>query len=100
MLGFFIFSESLPPLWFLGAALLVAGNVIIGRREEGEDKTGQTDGGEARDGGEEAESLLRGESFELEAEEAIETRRRRREDEDMLDLGENSEEDKSDEELI
>jgi hypothetical protein len=36
MLGFLIFSESLPPLWFLGAAMLVAGNVIIGRREEGE----------------------------------------------------------------
>ncbi|KAI9679464.1 MAG: hypothetical protein M1817_005486 [Caeruleum heppii] len=36
-LGLAIFSESLPPLWWLGAALLVAGNVIIGRREE-EDK--------------------------------------------------------------
>ncbi|KAG9235825.1 hypothetical protein BJ875DRAFT_256061 [Amylocarpus encephaloides] len=32
VLGWLIFSESLPPLWFLGAALLVAGNVIIGRR--------------------------------------------------------------------
>ena len=31
-----IFRESLPPLWWLGAALLVAGNVIIGRREETE----------------------------------------------------------------
>ncbi|KAH6676681.1 hypothetical protein B0J14DRAFT_636789 [Halenospora varia] len=36
ILGFLIFSESLPPLWFLGAGLLVAGNVIIGRREEEE----------------------------------------------------------------
>jgi len=35
VLGFLIFSESLPPLWFLGAGLLVAGNVIIGRRDEG-----------------------------------------------------------------
>ncbi|KAH7370354.1 hypothetical protein BKA65DRAFT_15526 [Rhexocercosporidium sp. MPI-PUGE-AT-0058] len=33
VMGWLIFSESLPPLWFLGAALLVAGNVIIGRRE-------------------------------------------------------------------
>jgi drug/metabolite transporter (DMT)-like permease len=34
ILGFAIFSESLPPLWWLGAAMLVAGNVIIGRKEE------------------------------------------------------------------
>ena len=35
-LGLVIFRESLPPLWFLGAAMLIVGNVIIGRREEGE----------------------------------------------------------------
>lgn len=34
ILGFLIFAESLPPLWWLGAAFLVAGNVVIGRREE------------------------------------------------------------------
>ena len=34
-LGFAIFSEALPPLWWLGAAMLVAGNVIIGRQDEG-----------------------------------------------------------------
>ncbi|KAM0810614.1 putative EamA domain-containing protein [Seiridium cardinale] len=34
ILGFIIFSESLPPLWWLGAAMLVAGNVIIGRKVE------------------------------------------------------------------
>ncbi|KAK0715878.1 hypothetical protein B0H67DRAFT_489534 [Lasiosphaeris hirsuta] len=34
VLGFVIFSESLPPLWWLGAAMLVAGNVIIGRKDE------------------------------------------------------------------
>lgn len=38
-LGLAIFSESLPPLWWLGAALLVAGNVIIGRKDEGEGNT-------------------------------------------------------------
>ena len=32
VLGFLVFAETLPPLWWLGAALLVAGNVIIGRR--------------------------------------------------------------------
>ncbi|KAK6085613.1 hypothetical protein SCUP515_00720 [Seiridium cupressi] len=34
ILGFIIFSESLPSLWWLGAAMLVAGNVIIGRKVE------------------------------------------------------------------
>lgn len=34
ILGLVIFSETLPALWWLGAALLVAGSVIIGRREE------------------------------------------------------------------
>ncbi|KAH6895257.1 hypothetical protein B0T10DRAFT_211448 [Thelonectria olida] len=35
LLGFVIFSESLPPLWWAGAALLVAGNVIVGSKDEG-----------------------------------------------------------------
>ena len=35
ILGFAIFSEALPPLWWLGAAMLVAGNVIVGRKDEG-----------------------------------------------------------------
>ncbi|RYP37212.1 hypothetical protein DL767_003031 [Monosporascus sp. MG133] len=42
LLGLLIFAESLPPLWWLGAAMLVAGNVIIGRKDEGtkdDDKT-------------------------------------------------------------
>lgn len=34
LLGLVIFSESLPPLWWLGAAMLVAGNVIVGRKDE------------------------------------------------------------------
>ena len=37
MLGALIFSEVLPKLWWLGAAFLVAGSVIIGRREEGKE---------------------------------------------------------------
>ncbi|USP76008.1 hypothetical protein yc1106_03282 [Curvularia clavata] len=36
VLSFIIFSESLPALWWLGAAMLVAGSVIIGMREETE----------------------------------------------------------------
>lgn len=34
LLGLVIFGEKLPPLWWVGAALLAAGNVVIGRREE------------------------------------------------------------------
>ncbi|KAI1431880.1 hypothetical protein GGR50DRAFT_35693 [Xylaria sp. CBS 124048] len=37
LLGLAIFAESLPPLWWIGAVLLIAGNVIIGRKKEGED---------------------------------------------------------------
>ncbi|KAK3688366.1 hypothetical protein B0T22DRAFT_439918 [Podospora appendiculata] len=45
VLGFAIFSEALPPMWWLGAALLVAGNVIIGSKDEGS-TSGSDDGGE------------------------------------------------------
>ncbi|KAK4141073.1 uncharacterized protein C8A04DRAFT_14372 [Dichotomopilus funicola] len=48
ILGFAIFSEALPPLWWLGAALLVAGNVIIGRKDEGkEEAEAQEDAGQS-----------------------------------------------------
>jgi drug/metabolite transporter (DMT)-like permease len=33
-MGWLIFSEALPAMWWAGAALLVAGNVIIGRKDE------------------------------------------------------------------
>ncbi|CAK7228141.1 hypothetical protein SBRCBS47491_006803 [Sporothrix bragantina] len=44
LLGLAIFSESLPPLWWAGATMLVAGNVIIGRKDEG-----SQEGEESRD---------------------------------------------------
>lgn len=34
MFGWRIFSESLPGTWWLGAVLLVVGNVVIGVRAE------------------------------------------------------------------
>lgn len=34
-----VFSESLPGTWWLGAGLLVAGNVVIGMRDDGVAKT-------------------------------------------------------------
>lgn len=33
MLGAVIFKEKLPPLWWIGASLLITGNVVIGKRE-------------------------------------------------------------------
>ncbi|KAF2630978.1 hypothetical protein BU25DRAFT_418633 [Macroventuria anomochaeta] len=47
ILSALVFSESLPGLWWLGAAMLVAGSVIIGMREEGEKKEIVTGTGEA-----------------------------------------------------
>jgi hypothetical protein len=89
VLGFIIFSESLPPLWWLGAALLVAGNVIIGRREETEsakdgDELARTQNRESTYADED-EALLHRESVELD--EALETERKKtREEEDVLQL--------------
>lgn len=102
ILGFIIFSESLPPLWWLGAALLVAGNVIIGRREEDEGKTPgegaheQAENGEARySSEEEEEGLLVTESVELH--EDLEASKRRQEEEDILHLGSDEEDGKPNE---
>lgn len=87
-LGFFIFAESLPPLWWMGAALLVAGNVIIGRREEKEvnpaadvDVVGENAEGRGRD----SDALL-GTTVEL-TEEREAALKQQREEEDILDLG-------------
>ncbi|KAI7089870.1 hypothetical protein KC356_g2034 [Hortaea werneckii] len=49
ILGAMIFKESLPGTWWLGASFLVAGSVIIGRRDEAQKgstsgKAGEVDG--------------------------------------------------------
>ncbi|KAL8707572.1 MAG: hypothetical protein Q9220_007413 [cf. Caloplaca sp. 1 TL-2023] len=54
LLGLIIFAEKLPPLWWLGAAGLVAGNVIIGRRSE-DDGVGKGGKGEQHTAGEREE---------------------------------------------
>lgn len=38
--GWMVFGEKLPGLWWVGAAGLVVGNVVIGRREEEGDNPG------------------------------------------------------------
>ena len=93
VLGWMIFSESLPRLWFVGAALLVAGNVIIGRRDEGEEKQKggeqeRAENGEA--GNEEVESLLVGEELDVLYESGLERKKREEDDVLQLDLEEES----------
>ncbi|KAL6719314.1 hypothetical protein ACLMJK_003553 [Lecanora helva] len=52
--GWIVFGESLPGLWWVGAAGLVVGNVVIGRRDEEREELGVkgavTEGGEEGDG--------------------------------------------------
>ena len=75
LLGLFIFSESLPLLWWLGASLLVAGNVIIGRKDETADGAGAA---AAEDGAAYA-PVSQQDSAEQEV--------RKSDDEDVIDLG-------------
>lgn len=71
--GVIIFSEKLKGWWWAGAALLAAGNVIIGRsREDGEKKVGDVVGSGLAQA--ESDRLLGGEEQEQEA--------------DVIDLGE------------
>lgn len=43
IVGFGLFDEQLPALWFLGAAMLVAGSVIIAARDESPKQEGDKD---------------------------------------------------------
>ncbi|RMZ92467.1 hypothetical protein DV736_g277, partial [Chaetothyriales sp. CBS 134916] len=63
LLGWVVFGERLPPLWWVGAGLLAVGNVVIGRREEVEIHGG--DGLDEMGGvGEDEEILLEDETAE------------------------------------
>lgn len=81
--------------------MLVAGNVIIGRREEGEVKKPSEDSHDRAEEGinseEQEEGLLAGESVELD--EDLDERKRRQQEEDLLNLG-SDDGVKSDDELI
>ncbi|KAI9741530.1 MAG: hypothetical protein M1818_004336 [Claussenomyces sp. TS43310] len=87
LLGFFIFTESLPAQWWVGAALLVAGNVIIGRREEKE--TGVSSdvhrSAENGEGSYSEEETLLGDDLEL-VDDLEVVLKRRHESDDILDL--------------
>lgn len=90
VLGFLIFTESLPPLWWVGAALLVAGNVIISRREE-KDPDPQVEAHRVAQNQQvinvEEEGDLLGESVALMDEPETALKKTPEEDEDILDLG-------------
>ncbi|KAI6781399.1 Transmembrane protein-like protein [Emericellopsis cladophorae] len=76
-MGAIIFSEQLPLMWWAGAAFLVIGNVIIGRKDESKEGAGEDDAGYA--------AAAQSEDVEprgLSREEERETR-----DEDVIDLG-------------
>lgn len=60
-----IFGEKLPLGWWLGAGLLAVGNVIIGRREEGEKPGGSTGLDETHEEAIEAENLLQQDDEDL-----------------------------------
>lgn len=97
LLGWMIFSENLPGMWWVGACLLVAGNVIIGQREEkefplpGDERAEEraVEGGESeyRRSREEGARLLSSDDIELK-DESEEAKRRAKvqEEEDLLDL--------------
>lgn len=78
ILGAMIFGEKLPLGWWVGAGLLAAGNVVIGRREEAEKPGGTVGLEETRHGAQEAENLMSGQQ-----------------DEDLLELRESFEGDTS-----
>ena len=67
LLGWAVFGEELKGLWWVGAAFLAVGNVVIGRREEGE-KSGGTSGVDETQ--QEAEELLSQETVGQQREEA------------------------------
>ncbi|KAL6814181.1 hypothetical protein V8C40DRAFT_256165 [Trichoderma camerunense] len=80
--GFAIFSEALPPMWWAGASLLVAGSVIAGRKDEGDG-----DGAKDAAAGEAYEPVPAG-SSNLELDEDVVVAGERYRDEDIPDLGE------------
>ena len=93
ILGLAIFAESLPPLWWLGAALLVAGNVIIGRQNESV-KTDESDAQSAAGDGELDEGLDGGLAPERQQPGMVpgdeEGGLKEEEDDDVVDLGDES----------
>jgi len=82
LLGALVFRENLNGTWWLGAALLVAGSVIIGRREESDTSKVSGDVVEAKgpvsvDGSRAAESSGVGPSHDETSKTSADLRQRR-----------------------
>ena len=87
LMGFIVFSESLPPLWWLGAAMLVAGNVIVGRKDEG--IPGSGDDADGADGAAASDAESGNGGYEhVPQEEGLDLGDEVKDDEDVPDLGE------------
>lgn len=78
LLGIAVFSEKLPPLWWAGASLLVVGNFITGRKNDGDESA-------SADATIEAEPLIVLDERDA-AEEADEPAYKDADDSDVLDL--------------
>lgn len=83
MMGMIIFSEVLPPMWWAGASLLVAGSVIAGRKDEGENAASAADDRDSA-AARTYEAVPGNENEEGEEEEAT---KGDTDEEDVLDLG-------------
>lgn len=82
LLGFAIFSESLPPMWWGGAILLVAGSVITGRKDEDVAATA------AEGSSGEYAAVSQGDRTSQDGTPGKHRNGQRGEDEDVIDLGE------------
>ena len=92
LLGVAVFSEALAATWWAGAALLVAGSVIIGRREEGQAPPRKADGSSARQSGRGRDGVTEGIDLEFrDEEEGAEENRKRYRDADEDSWGEEEE---------
>ena len=90
LLGWAVFGEELKGLWWVGAACLAVGNVIIGRREEAQKPGGSTGLDETQ---QEAEGLLsqdlhQGDDVDLVELDEGQTTRRGTDEENRIKLGE------------
>lgn len=81
ILGLVIFSEDLPPLWWVGATFLVAGNVIIGSKDE----EGKTEGDEISHSS--AQDGARGYEAVPGTDDDVGSHLKDHEDEDIIQLG-------------
>lgn len=88
ILGMLVFSENVGGLWWLGAAGMGMGCIIVGMRDEGNKGEAKAEDRE-RDGdgdGDEAAILLGGERESLDGRDGGDERRKERDEDDLVRL--------------